>query len=65
MRSSALVRNGVPVSHSRRAARLKASSVASPQDSPSPAWCTSSRITSVLTAVARAACSIGLPATCA
>ena len=47
IRSPALVRNGVPVSDSRRCTSPNASPTASPQDSPSPAWWISSRTTSV------------------
>src|SRR4028119_924417 len=50
MRSSGLVRNGVPVRHSRRAVKPKASSTASPQDRPSAAWWTSDRKARVSTA---------------
>ena len=56
-------RNGVPVSASRRRAGSKASRTASPHDSASPAWCTSSRITSVLKRSVRMRCASGLAAT--
>ena len=41
------LRNGVPVSSRRRVASPKDSRMASPQESASPPWCTSSRMTSV------------------
>ena len=58
-------RNGVPVSASRRAAGSNASRTASPQDSASPAWCTSSSTTRVRRFAVRARCSAGAAATCA
>ena len=56
-------RNGVPVRDSRRVAGSKASRSPSPQDSASPPWWISSRITSVRAASVLARCSIGLLAT--
>ena len=56
-------RNGVPVSDSRRCAGSKASRTASPHDIASPAWCTSSRITSVLNRSVRIRCASGFTAT--
>ena len=58
MRSSGRVRNGVPVSATRRRAGSNASATASPHDSPSPAWWISSRTTSV-----RRLCSVRLRCT--
>jgi hypothetical protein len=56
-------RNGVPVSASRLAAGSKASLIASPQASASPAWWISSRMTSVRRFSTRERCSIGCAAT--
>ena len=56
-------RNGVPVSARRRRAGSKASRTASPHERASPAWCTSSRITSVLKRSVRMRCASGLAAT--
>src|SRR5215213_199647 len=58
-------RKGVPVRARRRAAGSNASRTASPHDSASPPWCTSSRTTSVRAASLRARCSSGRLATCA
>ena len=58
-------RNGVPVSASRRAAGWNASRTPSPQESASPAWWISSRITSVLKRSVRMRMASGLTATTA
>ena len=52
-------RNGVPVRASRRVAGSNASRTASPQDSASPPWWISSRITSVRAVSVRCRCSAG------
>ncbi len=57
--------NGVPVSATRRRAGSNASLTASPQESASPAWWTSSKMTSVRRLSVRARCSAGWAATCA
>ena len=56
-------RDGVPVSASRRLAGSKASRTASPQESASPAWWISSRITSVRARSTRSRYPVGLLAT--
>src|SRR5580704_12313698 len=58
-------RNGVPVSAILLRAGSKASRVASPHDSASPAWWISSKITSVRRFSVRCLCSAGWAATCA
>lgn len=59
------VRNGVPESASRRVAGSNASRTASPHDRPSPAWWTSSKMTSDLRDSVRLRCRAGRAATVA
>ena len=59
----ASLRNGVPVSASLRRAGSNASLTALPQDSASPAWWISSKMTSVRRFWVRCLCSAGCAAT--